>query len=214
MSGLQKFLLFAVVVAVIGVGAVAILGNKKNAFETQLLIERPIDTVFPYLYQPDLRRQWQAAVIEITPLGNTGELAGARYQEIIDYNGKPLEFQSKVVRYQGPEVSSDENPRRAISFQVNNATRENIRVLQLEQIEPDVTRFVYRYRTANAGLGVLLNFFENPGYQERIASEARALKSLVESLPRSNTTTSDGEPPAGTDEGDSSNEEPNGSPGP
>jgi uncharacterized protein YndB with AHSA1/START domain len=70
----------AAVLALVGIGARDGRGRATAAVE----LDRSPQTVFPFLVQPPLRRQWLLGVEEITPVGDPTVRAGARARVVLD----------------------------------------------------------------------------------------------------------------------------------
>lgn len=173
MSGSLKIVLSLSAIIVIAVGAIGIYGSKKTSCSTELTIDAPAAAIFQYLRDSEKQKQWLDGLVQVTPVTDTADVVGSVARIVVDQNGKTIGFENKIIRF-------DENE--ALTIRSSNSSTVNTLVFQLRKINDSQTELVYRFRSANVGLGIFLNpFVDRSNRQDIIAAEARRLKELVES---------------------------------
>jgi uncharacterized protein YndB with AHSA1/START domain len=71
-------------------------------FQLSVDIDRPIDSVFGYVSDPDKRADWDPDLIE-TRRTSEGDLGvGSTSEDVYDMNGRRMEFQTSIIEWAPP----------------------------------------------------------------------------------------------------------------
>jgi len=145
-----------------------------------LSIAAPAEAVFPYLTQPERLKSWIDGLSEVSEFRPTPKVDGIasgrvkKTQRIIsNADGSQVHYQDQVIRY-------DQNL--SISVQSSNQQQVLTYIYQLEPRDGE-TRLTYRIKKNSCGVGRFLAPISSSDLQERIDSDIRKLKKLVESSP-------------------------------
>ena len=186
MSTIGKLALsILLIVAIVG-AALWILGGKQTEYLAELSIDAPPESIFPYLTQPEQLKSWQTGLTEISELLPAPKVDGvvsgkvqktARIVSMPD--GSQVRFADRVIRYQ-------ENL--SISVQSSNAQKILLHIYQLEPRDGQ-TFLSYRLKASSCGTGRFMAPLFKINFQDRMDSDIRKLKDLVESSPRVPTET-------------------------
>ena len=179
MSAIGKTVLTILLVLAIVGAALWILGGKQAEYSTGLSIDAPPEAVFPYLTQPERLKNWVEGLVEVAefvPAPKADGLASAPPAEktlrvMSNPNGSQAHSQDQVIRY-------EEN----LSISIQSTSPQRV-VTYIYQLEPKngQTFLSYRIRTNSSGAGRFLAAISGNDFQDRIDTDIRKLKALVES---------------------------------
>ena len=193
--------LFIAVFCVIVIAAVClwIIGGKSTTHSTRLVIDAAPASVFPFLTDGEKVKQWGDGIIEVGTFEDpelTPEFSSSpTYKRIVTRGQEDIEYTDAILRYQADEYFS-------IQSSNSNVVQTSIFNLSNSGANVNQTQFEYRVKTTHVGMGRLFAPFAEDLVEERIISEAKNLKELVESLVDSDSPQplSSLPDPAGSDE--------------
>lgn len=160
-----------VLIAVIGCAAIWIYGGKKQHYETSLTINATPSQVFPYLTDVERMKQWVDGLMEVEPINELVQVEGAKNRVTVNANGKMVEFEDEVLRYQQDKL---------LSVRWKNSVVVTTSIYKLEPKSELQTDFRFTVKTTNLGIGRFLAPFAADDTQSRIEKDAQALKKLIE----------------------------------
>ena len=180
MSKTTKIGISSILFLTIVVGAIAIIGSKKDRFSTTLLIKATPSEIFPYLREHELRKKWNPNIVEIRSSASGANEVGMTGQTVMDEDGRHVDYETTVIRY-------EENSK--LSIQHKHSTRLLTSVFHLDDKEDGTTSFTCRLRTANRGMGLLTAVFTRRDWKDEVVENTRRLKEIVESASSNRSTT-------------------------
>lgn len=192
MSIIGKTVLSILLVVAIVSAALWILGGKRSEYSTALSIDAPSAAIFPYLTQPERLKSWTTGLSEVSellPAPKVDGIASGRVKKtprvITKPDGSQVRYEDQVIRY-------EEN----LSISVQSSNPQQV-ITYIYQLEPrDGQTFLsYRIKTSSLGVGRLLAPISSNDFQDRIDTDIRKLKTLVESSPHPEATGAPGLPP-------------------
>ncbi len=98
MSATGKFLVaVAILAGVVGYG-LWLAGSRRSVCETSLVINAPPETVFKWITEPELQKQWVSGLTEFHPIDDDISARDSRSRVIFDIDGQEIEFENRVLR--------------------------------------------------------------------------------------------------------------------
>lgn len=171
-----------------------ILGGKKVKCSTSMLIDAPPASVFPYLHEEDLCKQWVNGLVDISPVGTDAKIIGSRTLVTVELaSGKSAKYENKIIRFEENEYYSTRG---------SDGLSSRTSIFKLEPKDGSKTYLTYRILHGAQGIGKLLAPFRSSLKQEDVEADANRLKSLIESQYDPSTT-----PTADSPEPDASEQE-------
>ena len=104
-------------------------------------------------------------------MGDLANDVGARSRVIVESNGRTVETEDEIIRYEANELFSVQS---TADFRIKTS------IFQLEPKDDDKTKLTYKLWVSNRGFGKLLGPFIQTADQEKIEIDARRLKDLIE----------------------------------
>ncbi len=173
MTGLSKFLLFAFVIIVLVLGGLWLVGGKPRDFRTELLIDAQPADVFPFLYEPALRKKWvdglRDSKLQTDPPVQLESVFMTKYER----KEHPFEAEETIIRFDVNEM---------VSIRSQTPTAQLTLVVRLEQAG-EKTRVNYSVHEALHGIARFQAAIAKSKTQELINGEILALKNAVENRP-------------------------------
>ena len=178
MPAIGKIVLTILLVLAIVGAALWILGGKQSEYSTGLSIAAPPEAIFPYLTQPERLKSWTEGLVEVAefvPAPKVDGVASAPAEKtprVMSYaDGSQAHSQDQVIRYE-----------KNLSISIQSTSSQRV-VTYIYQLEPKngQTFLSYRIKTNSSGAGRFLAAISSNDYQDRIDSDIRKLKALVES---------------------------------
>jgi carbon monoxide dehydrogenase subunit G len=174
MSPLSRFLLFLTIALAVIIAGLWISGGKKDEYSAKIEIKAQPSQIFPYLVKPDKLKAWMTGLEEIDePIPpqegytNPPELI----RTIIDPKGKRVRYTDTVIRFTSNEI---------LTIQSTAAGTVHTTIFQLERIDKERTQFSYFVKVSYNSLARLMAPLQSSSLQDRINSDVRKLKELVE----------------------------------
>lgn len=175
MSRSSKILFWLVLIAAIVATGSWIIGGKQTEHSTSLLIHADRETVFNYLVEPDKLKGWVEGLAEvgkIEPNKKTrGTIRVSTKPRTMNVDGTPTRFVDEVLRY-----SKNSN----LTIRTSNSGVAYTSFFALEPRD-DRTYLTYRVKTSHLGVRRILAPFGTDETQDRIDTEIRRLKEMIES---------------------------------
>jgi len=179
MSAIGKTALTILLVLIIVGAALWILGGKESEYYTGLSIAAPPEAIFPYLTQPERLKSWTDGLVEVSEFGPTPEADGAASAPVektlrvmSNADGSQTHSQDQVIRYEENLFISVQStfPQQIVTY-----------IYHLEPKGGQTTFLSYRIKINSSGAGRFLAAISGNEFQDRIDSDIRKLKALVES---------------------------------
>lgn len=176
MANSTRIIMWILLIAAVGAGALWILGGKQAEYSTGLGIAAPPDSIFPFLTEPERLKSWHSGLTEVAPMVSSDNREPQTPPKltsrvITDENGKQVRYQDEVIRFE-----------RNVSLSVQSSNPKSV-ITSIFQLEPreGETFIVYRVKSTYRGLGRFLAPLAGDSTQSRIENDIRKLKSLIES---------------------------------
>lgn len=179
MSFLTKIISFLALLTIVSIACIWIAGGASTKHVTRITIDAGRGQVFPYLTDGEKISKWAKGVIEVGSFDN-GEDADDADREppnkaqrrVVTEHGKQVEYEDTVMRYTFPK---------SFSIQSTNSNVTQTTVFQLQENEVRGTNVEYRLTRSANGIGRMFFPFEKDGFDDRMISEMRKLKEVIES---------------------------------
>lgn len=172
MNESTKPLIYIIVILLILGGVLHLIGAKEEEFVVSISIARPLEEVYPYLTEPDLRMKWSEGLVacELTETSEPTVREGAVYQSELEVNGK---------RQRVPETVKliEDNKLLTLHREVNGISET--RIFEIETVR-EKTKLSYRYLQQRNFLSSFLYFINHRDLNEPMLEEVEKLKRLVE----------------------------------
>lgn len=173
MNPLIKILFGLLFILGVAAACVWIIGGKTTKHSTRLTIDATPASIFPFLTDNGRVKEWSEEIVEVgNYLNPDSESTSGNTTRIIERDGKEVEFEDKILRFDVDEL---------LSVQSSNSFMVQTSIFQLiPGSQGKKTQLEYRVKTNHVGAGRFLAPFSKDIIEDRIVAEARKIKALVE----------------------------------
>jgi carbon monoxide dehydrogenase subunit G len=174
MSPLSKFLLFSAIALIVIVAGLWISGGKKDEYSAKIEINAQPSQIFPYFIDPEKAKAWMSGLEQIDeplPLTEGYNNPPELMRTVVDTKGNRVSYNDTVIRFTLNEI---------LTVQSNASGTVHTTIFQLEPLNQERTQFSYFVKTSYNGLARLMAPLHTSKLQDRINTDVRRLKELVE----------------------------------
>lgn len=155
------------------VGGLFVVSSREGAGrnEVEILIDRPPETVFTWITEPEKLEAWIGGLVDTEPLTEGGLTVGARSREHIEMDGRKFTMETVITSLE---------PNRSLGV---NVSGPDILVHALYELTPvnGATRLRYTSKTIFQEFGIsLLEPIVTPAIQKKLEEDFETLRSLAE----------------------------------
>jgi uncharacterized protein YndB with AHSA1/START domain len=139
-------------------------------YRVSIEIKARPERVFPFLVEPDRLRAWFPGFVESRPLTDGGPRVGTRSIDVIEENGRRVEFQTEISRFE---------PNRRLEVAIEAPLVDAVSDYQLEP-RGDITAVAHHQRVRYKGWLRLLGPFFDGIARRRLEGDLARLREAVE----------------------------------
>ena len=180
MSNISKLLMLLAIGVVLACSSVYLIGGKKQEFDAEVVIKAPVGQIFPYLSQPQLKKQWMQGLVDQQLTDGDAIAEGAMLQSTLTSNGVSEQFQDEVIRFRENEI---------VSIKSRNPRLSSTTMLKLKE-EGSGTRVSYKRVVQYNGIDRFKTVFSESTFQQELEQDLDKLVKMVED----NVAVPDGSP--------------------
>ena len=171
MSNLAKFIMLLSIGLVLATASIWLIGGKKKEYDTKVAINARASQIFPYLVNPDLKKDWMRGFVEQELISESPIEEGSELRTVQEFNGDTTEAIGQVIRYAENEI---------ISIKFSNHRMLLTSILKLKEINKK-TEVEYRLIVSPNALNRFTTVFSADEYQSDIERDLDNLVRQVES---------------------------------
>ncbi|HMP79399.1 MAG TPA: hypothetical protein PKD54_08110 [Pirellulaceae bacterium] len=196
MTGLSKFLLFAFIAVVFVLGSLWLVGGKPRDYVAEVLIDSQPADVFPFLYEPALRKKWVDGLRESKLQTDPPIQLESVFLSKIERADSSFEAEETIIRFDDQEM---------VVIRSNTPAALVTLVVRIEKAG-DKTRVSYSVNEVLHGITRFQAAIGKSTRQDQINQEILALKQAVETRPNRSSMLDDldllGDDDKSVDDGD------------
>jgi uncharacterized protein YndB with AHSA1/START domain len=173
----SRTILLAIAAAILlGVAVVWMQGSTPQFYASEVEIRATADQVFPYLIEPEKRKQWILGLAEARPRDQDGETTtalpqvGAAWFDVIEREGKRLEIETEVSRVEKNQL---------LQVRVHAPSFDAVHHFDLTSAR-DGTKLTQNLTVTYRGLARFRVPFTKDETRQKLEADLRRLKQAVE----------------------------------